>query len=49
MTATAIIITTLCVTLAAGYAVWLHFAKEPELTTEESAELSTNNEWWKVD
>lgn len=49
MTTTAIIITTLCLILAAGYAIWLHFAAKPQLTAEESAELGTEKEWWKVD
>ena len=47
MTTTAIIIiTTLCIIFAAGYAVLLHNSKEPELTDEQLAEMSVDREWW---
>lgn len=46
MTTTAIIITALCIFLAAGYTVLLHNSKEPELTDEQLAEMSVDREWW---
>ena len=46
MTTTAIIITALCIILAAGYTVLLHNSKEPELTDEQLAEMSVDREWW---
>lgn len=48
MIATAIIIATLCIILAAGYAVSLHFTKEPQLTDEQQAEMSVVHEWWNA-
>lgn len=49
MTTTAIICTILAIALVAGYAVLLHNSREPELTDEQLAEMSTDKEWWKVD
>lgn len=44
-----IICAILAIILIAGYAVLLHYSKEPELTDEQLAEMSTDKEWWKVD
>lgn len=49
MTAIILAIVSVCIIVTAFYSIVLSKTEEPELTTEESAELSTDKEWWKVD
>lgn len=46
MTAVAIAIASVCIIVAAFYAIVLSKTEEPELTNEQLAEMSVDRKWW---